>query len=164
MDCTKPWLAFISGEIIHECIEYCVRECPACRYGILSPLLHRHNQLNLRGKMEQYYDRVVQQMNMGSLFDRFIIQFGWFSLQRAEYILIGDNFIKLSTPEAIFFGKYITYENDAALYGFVTTSPTQSIYLPESPKPVKEKPIKTKRRKKNITSQNDLLGAGAPDC
>ena len=150
------WLAFLSAQIVDRCIEHCTLNCPACRDGLLSPLLHRHNQLNLRGKIDLYFERVTQQMDMSSLFDQFIIRFGWFSLQRDEYVNIGENFIKLSTSDAIFFGNYITYENDTALYSIYEAEP-------ESPKP-ERKSIKPKRRKKNPISENDLLGGGAPNC
>ena len=156
MDSFKTWLAFLSAQIVDRCIERCAKECPACRDGLFAPLLHRHNQINLRGKIDHYFERVTQQMDISALFDQFIIRFGWFSLQRDEYVDNGENFIKLSTSDAIFFGNYITYENDAALYASYDTEPGSS-------KPEK-KSIKTKKRKKNTISQNDLLGEGARDC
>lgn len=95
-------------------------------------------------------------MDISSLFDQFIIRFGWFSLQRDEHVNIGENFIKLSTSDAIFFGNYITHENDAALYASYDAEAESTKH--------EKKSIKTKRRKKNIISQNDLLGGGATDC
>lgn len=153
MDCCKTWLAFLAAHIVDKCIEHCTNDCPACIDGLLSPLLHRHNELNLREKIEYYFGRVTQQMAISTLFDQFIIRFGWVELQRDEYVNIGEKFIKLSTSDAIFFGNYITYENDKALY---------AIYEVEYTKPEK-KSIKPKKRKKSPISQDDLLGGGAPD-
>lgn len=153
MDRCKTWLAFLSAHIVDKCIEHCANDCPACIDGLFSPLLHRHNELNLRGKIDYYFGRVTQQMDILALFGQFIIRFGWFDLQRDEYVNIGEKFIKLSTSDAIFFGNYITYENDKALY---------ASYELEYSKPEK-KSIKAKRRKKNPISENDLLGGGAPD-
>ena len=156
MDCFKTWLAFLSAQIVDQCIEHCAKDCPGCRDGLFAPLLHRHNQLNLHGKIDHYFERVTEQMDISSLFDQFIIRFGWFSLQRDEHVNIGENFIKLSTSDAIFFGNYITHENDAALYASYDAEAESTKH--------EKKSIKTKRRKKNIISQNDLLGGGATDC
>ena len=146
MDCCKTWFAFLSADIIQHCIECCEQKCPACKDGLLSPLLHFHNQSDLYVKLGHYYYKIVQEMDIADLFDKFILQFGWFSLNREEFICIGQSFVRFSTPDAIFYGKYITKENDYALYG----STDQIVKV--------EKPIKVKKRKKNAISQNDVSG------
>ena len=115
MDCTKTWFGFLAAEIIKQCIELCDQECPACKDRILSPLLHYHNELNLREKMEKYINKTV--LDLPKLFDGFVIRFGVFSADKDQFVSLGQAFINFSTPEAIFFGKYINYENDNALYG-----------------------------------------------
>ena len=145
MDCCKTWFAFLCADIIQRCIECCEQECPACTAGLLSPLLHYHNQSDLYVKLGRYYYRMVQEMDIADLFDKFILQFGWFSLNREEFIAIGQSFVRFSTPDAIFFGKYITRENDFALYGSINEKV--------------EKPIKPKKRKKTVISQNDVSGS-----
>ena len=150
MDFNKTWFAYISAEIIRQCVDICNKECLACKDGALSPLLHYHNELNLRQKMERYIDRV--ELNLMTLFDLFILQFGWFGLDRDQFLANAQAFIDFSTPDAIFYGKYITYENDFAIY-----NATGENLITENPiSPVEEKPIKVKRHKKNIISQNDI--------
>ena len=151
MDCCKTWFAFLSADIIQRCIERCEQECPACNDGLLAPLLHLHNQFNIREKLDHYYYKIVQEMDIAELFDRFILQFGWFSLNRDEFINIGQYFSRFSTPDAIFYGKYITKDNDLALYGS-----TEEIV-----KVVTDKPIKTKKRKKTGISQDVVSGTSA---
>ena len=157
MDYNKTWFAFISAEIIRQCINICSKECLACKdgNGILSPLLHHHNQLNLRQKMERYIERV--ELNLMTLFDLFVIQFGWFGLDRDQFLNNAQAFIDFSTPDAIFYGKYITYENDFAIYG----DTGENLVTEKSVSPVEVKPIKAKRHKKNVTSQNDIPGTSA---
>ena len=159
MDFNKTWFAYISAEIIRQCVDICAKECRACRDGILSPLLHYHNELNLREKMVRYVDRV--ELNLMTLFDLFIIQFGWFGLDRDGFLNNAQAFVDFSTPDAIFYGKYITYENDYAIYGdtgenLITEKGSRSPVTP-----VEEKPIKAKRHKKNVSSQNDISGTSA---
>ena len=115
MDCTKTWFGFLAAEIIKQCIELCDQECPACKDRILSPLLHYLNELNLREKMDKYINKTTT--DLPKLFDAFVIRFGMFSIDRDQFVNLGQAFIGFSTPEAIFFGKYINYENDQALYG-----------------------------------------------
>ena len=149
MDSCKTWFAFLSADVIQRCIECCEQECPACKNELLSPLLHFHNQYSLREKLEQYYYKTVQEMDIAELFDRFIVQFGWFSLNREEFISIGQSFVRFSSPDAIFYGKYVTKENDFALYGS-TDQLVEKVTI--------EKPIKAKKRKKNVISQDDVSG------
>ena len=154
MDFNKTWFAYISAEIIRQCVDICAKECRACRDGILSPLLHYHNELNLREKMARYIDRV--ELNLMTLFDLFVIQFGWFGLDRDQFLNNAQAFIDFSTPDAIFYGKYITYENDYAIYG-----DTGENLITEKDPPVEKKSIKAKRHKKNVSSQNDISGTSA---
>ena len=110
MNFNKAWFAFISAEIMRQCIDLCNKECLACKEGILSPILHYHNELNLREKMVRYIDRV--ELNLMTMFDLFIIRFGWFHLDRDQFLGNAQAFIDFSTPDAMFYGKYINYEND----------------------------------------------------
>ena len=155
MDYYKTWFAFLSADIIRQCIEICANECPGCKNGILSPLLHRHNELNLREKMERYIGRV--EINASAMFDQFVVQFGWFTLDRDEFLNHAQAFADFSTPDAIFYGKYITYENDFAIYGGVT----ENHLFAKVAAPVKEKSIKAKRQKKNVITQDDIFGTSA---
>ena len=157
MDCNKIWFGFVSAEIIRQCIDMCNRDCVACTNGILSPLLHFHNELNLSEKMGRYIGRV--ELNLSMLFDLFTIQFGWFTLDRDQFLNDAQAFIDFSTPDAIFYGKYITYENDFGIYGDMG----EDILANKVAAPTKEKSIKAKRQKKNATSQNDILGTSAAD-
>ena len=157
MDFNKTWFAFISAEIIRQCIDMCAKECLACRDGVLSPLLHYHNELNLREKMVRYVNRV--ELDLMTMFDLFIIRFGCFGLDRDQFLNNAQAFIDFSTPDAMFYGKYITYENDFAIYSDMG----ENLLIEKPVSPVEEKPIKAKRHKKNGTSQNDIPGTSAAD-
>lgn len=117
MDCTKTWFGFITAEIIKQCISLCEQTCPACKNGILSPLLHYHNELNLREKIEKFIGNTAIDLSM--LFDQFVIRFGVLSLDRNQFVNLGQSFISISTPDALLYGKYITQDMDKALYGEV---------------------------------------------
>lgn len=145
MDCFKTWFAFLSADVLRRCINKSKNECPGCKGALLSPLLHLHNQINLYEKLDRYYNIISTEMDIAHLFDKFIIQFGWLSLNREEFISVGQYFVRFSTPDAIFYGKYITKENDLALYGSFEQAENTTA----------EKPTKGKKRKKTDIAQDN---------
>ena len=174
---SRTWLGYITAEVVHKCIALCTEECLACKNGVISPLLHFHNELNLKDKIHRYLDRVV--IDLEYLFDQFILQFGWFNLNRQHYIQLAEIFLNVSTPEAIIYGKYITHQNDQAIYGLPppdttiatvaecalddglissTSVPAENKSLKRQPSRSDKKPIKAKRSKKSTTSQNAAPG------
>ena len=84
MDNFRTWLAFLSAEIIQRCIDRLQQECPGCRDALQSPLLHYHNQLNLRETMVKYMPIIVLEMDIQQLFSEFTINFGLFDLSNEE--------------------------------------------------------------------------------
>ena len=148
MDTFRTWLAFLSADIIQRCTTRLQQECPACRDGLLSPLLHYHNHFSLHEMMNKYMHLVVLEMDLQQLFGEFTIKFGLFDLATDEFVKIGQSFVRFSTADAIYYGNYITKENDAALYA-------EPIYEPT--------PIKQKSRKKKLISHNDVSGQGSPN-
>ena len=148
MDTFRTWLAFLAADIIKRCTTRQQQDCPGCRDGLLSPLLHYHNHFTLHDMMKKYMDIVTLEMDLQQLFGEFIIKFGLFDLPNDEYVKLGQNFVRFSTADAIYYGNYITKENDMALYA-------EQIYIPS--------PIKPKSRKKKPISQNDVSGQGSPN-
>lgn len=167
-DCNNIWLGFIVAEVVKQCIDLCKAECLACTSNMLCPVLHFHNELSLRDKIARHLKNVT--LNIDALFDQFIIQFGWFSLDRAKYIRVGDAFLLVTTPDAIFYGKYITPQNEGAIYGQrqvtpspPTTEPTVQITngIKRKAKSSLKRPIKAKLPKLEPITENDhVLGAG----
>ena len=98
--------------------------------------------------MKKYMELVVLEMDLQQLFSDFIIKFGLFDLPNDEFVKLGQSFVRFSTADAIYYGNYITKENDVALYAQPTYEPT---------------PIKQKPRKKKLISQNDVSGQGSPN-
>ena len=148
MDSFRTWLAFLSAEIIQRCTTRLRQECPGCTAGLLSPLLHYHNHFNLHDAIEKYMPLIVLEMDLQQLYSEFSIKFGLFDLANDEFVKLGQNFVRFSTADAIYYGNYITKENDAALYA-------EPIYEPT--------PIKQTPRKKKIISHNDVSGKGSPN-
>lgn len=165
---SRTWLGYITAEVVHKCITLCAEECLACTNRITCPLLHFHNELTLKDKIQRYLARVV--IDLEQLFDQFILQFGWFALNRQQYIQLAEIFLNVSTPEAIMYGKYITHQNQGAIYGLPdVVAPSVSVYtetetnsVPIQKKSSKrksqptEKQVRTKRSKKQSATQETV--------
>ena len=98
--------------------------------------------------MEKYMHLIVLEMDLQQLYNEFITKFGWFDLSNDEFVKLGQNFVRFSTADAIYYGNYITKENDTALYA----------------KPIYEStPVKQKSRKKKLISQDGVSRQGCPN-
>ena len=180
IDHDKTWVGYLTAHIIDRCMEHSMPECLGCIDGILSPLLHRHNNFTLRSKVDCYLPTVLKNMDVSSIFDDFVVRFGFFSLNREKFVDSGKFFLKTATPTSVVFGDYITPSLDFALYGeFSYQEPT--VYNPTSPELVKEptrrknsnqdaaagsakkrkKAIKHKNSEDQVISQNVVLGDGS---
>ena len=133
MDVYKAWLAFLSSVIIERCQQKLTNDCDACKAGLIAPILHLHNHYNLLDVMKKYTADVIPEMDIGNLFNIFIVKFGFYEAAKEEFVKTGEYFIKFSSAEAIYYGNYITKEHDQALYAEVNYDiPT---YTPSTPKP-----------------------------
>ena len=166
---SRIWLGYVAAQVVHECIALCAEECLACTNHVTCPLLHYHNELTLKNKIQRYLGRVA--IDLEQLFDQFILQFGWFALNRQSYIQLADIFLSVSTPEAILYGKYITHENERVIYGQPDVLiPPSSTYASEelpniestekksSKRKPAEKQTKSKRSKKQSNNQDVTPG------
>ena len=124
MDSYQVWLAFLAVEIVDSCSLQLLKDCPGCQDGLLSPLLHYHNHFNLHDTIKKNMPVIVSQMNIQELFNKFLVKFGLFEVPEKEFLNIGQNFIQFSSPDAIYYGKYITKENDQILYTQTLQQPT----------------------------------------
>ena len=120
MDAYKTWLAFLSAEVITRCLDRVKENCEGCRIGLLSPLLHQHTHFNLLEALKAKMPEISLQMDIQKLFHSFLIRFGLFDLPEEELVKIGQYFVRFSTPDAIYYGNYITKENEGGIYCNVT--------------------------------------------
>lgn len=155
IDVNKIWLAFISSEIIEKCMEQSRKDCHACSINLASPILHRCHEFGLFDKLKGYMNTV--QIDIDSLWDKIVVHFGWFSLDRNPFIQIGNSFVNYSTPEAVFYGKYITHEIDRMFHQTVEHPPLNMATA--HPTEV----IKPKKKKPRVTSKNDVSGDSRSD-
>ena len=181
IDHNKTWMGYLTASVIDQCIADCMADCPGCNDNMYSPLLHRHNSFNLRAKVEHYFHQVIYRMNVSSLFDKFIVRFGFYTLDREEFVKSGRYFFNSATPTSIMFGDYVTPSLDTALYAKFPIK-EQEECIPKSSEPANnnrkrknsnqatgqnkklKRNIKAHTSKNHITSQNGVFGDGSVDA
>ena len=124
MDAYKTWLAFLSAEIIERCTARIKEECPGCKEGLLSPILHRHTHFNLLETIRAKMPEISCELDVRKLYNSFLIRFGMFDLSEDELVMLGQSFLRFSTPDAIYFGNYITKDNEKLFYNNLEYEPT----------------------------------------
>ena len=141
LDHNKTWPGYLTAHIIDQCIAHCEADCPGCRDGVLSPLLHWHNRFDLRTKVDRYFFTVKNKVDVSALFDAFHLRFGFFSkLNREKFVNSGECFVDNATPTSLVFGDFITHSLDYALYGEFMYQEQGSEYTAVSPQPTQNTP------------------------
>ena len=166
----RAWLGFISSVIVDGCIQQNKQNCPACKDGMKSPILHFHNALNLHDIIEKYFAIVIRTIDMKALFEKFEAKMSVYgkysefitSYNNSELITTGQFFLKTLNPKALYYGDYITPDIDSLVS--ITDSNINLeagivppvAYNPESPSyeptPVKKQLKKTKEDKMDVQS------------
>lgn len=111
-------------------MEMSMYKCPACRDKLKSAVLHLHNQQSLLQKIKTSFEDVRGQLiaKIEKLYD--IIQH---KLPHTDdkhkdkemYINNARFWIQTLSPECVYYGRFITPENDAEVHELVTFKPSK---------------------------------------
>lgn len=117
MHCNNVWLAHLTNILVNNCIGIARRKCAACKNGIKSTLLHYHLQSSLFEKVKEHFEEV-----RGPMINKIDSCYNVFENKpegldnKEQYLFGGQTFLLLSTPESIYFGRYVTEELDLLLF------------------------------------------------
>ena len=114
----SEWLGYICEVIIRQVTQMCKTECNGCKDGKKSAILHLHKQLSLLEKLNMYFQRV-----RGSLTNHLpeIYKHIQAKLPHSDdakkdeqiYLDTARLFLLACSPELIYWGRYVTEENDS---------------------------------------------------
>ena len=175
MDALNTWLGYIVSEIINTCININLQNCPGCRDGMISPLLHFHTSLSLKDIIETYFSTALTCINIDVLYKNFCSKMNIGDCVNSKELLsLGHSFLRTVNEKAVYYGDYITTENDkivsdalanSALSANIVTQTncTAQSYEPSyEPTSIPKKKIVRKRKNtskiesKSKTANNDL--------
>ena len=132
----ETWLGFLAAEILLRCVERNLQSCPGCRDGKFSPILHLHYSLNLNQTLKKYMSITITTIDVDQMFQVYIDKFGP-QLDGDELIIMGKHFMKTLTPDALYYGNYVTTDNDFVIHN--VSGPPQAPTSPIKPKKTKRK-------------------------
>ena len=150
------WLGYLTHLVITNCLVKAKGKCAACKNNITtSPLLHYHLQSSLLEKMKDNFEEVRGPMisEIELCFNSYVQLYG-LDVEKNNYIFTGQTFLLLSTPESIYFGRYINEELYAIL--FPQANPEAVKILSATPRKCEEN--KSKKRRENKPTEISKLG------
>ena len=146
------WLGYITAEFIRRCVNESLVKCYGCRDGIISPLLHTHHQLGLKDKVVYYMEMVRGSMipQIPSLYEEFKLKLVDSNMDKDVYVTNARFFLISTTPESLYYGRFLNEVNDSFIHSQPITEPSQ------------KRTIKGSKKQKKLISNNDVFGSVAP--
>ena len=105
------WIAYIVDNLLKKCLTESKDNCPGCKDGKKSPILHLHLQLGLKDILEFYLHAATIKVDvlLEDLLMKFEVQLNIMlnEMDNASYISHGRMFLKTCTPGSIYYGNYV---------------------------------------------------------
>ena len=104
-------IAYVVDNLLKECLTESRDNCPGCKYGKKSPILHLHLKLGLKDILEFYLHAAT--INVDVLLEDLLMKFEvqlnikLNEMDNASYISHGRMFLKTCTPGSIYYGNYV---------------------------------------------------------
>ena len=111
------WLGFLTETFVRQSINMCQKDCPGCRDEMKSAILHLHHQLSLLDKIKKYFEEIRGNLltNIPAQYSRFekkVPHSDNLEKDKVIYCGIARSFLITSTPETLYYGRYISDEID----------------------------------------------------
>ena len=120
------WIAYIVDNLLKECLTESKDNCPGCKDGKKSPILHLHLQLGLKDILEFYLHASTVKVDVlrEDLLMKFEVQLNikLNEMDTASYISLGQLFMKTCTPGSIYYGNYVN-----EVYDDIVNKPVKKI-------------------------------------
>ena len=105
------WIAYIVDNLVKEYLTESKDNCPGCKDGKQSPILHLHLQLGLKDILEFYLHAATVKVDvlLEDLLMKFVVQLNikLNEMDKASYISHGRMLLKTCTPGSIYYGNYV---------------------------------------------------------
>ena len=130
------WIGLLTELIVQRSIETCQLRCPGCIDNLKSPLLHFHNQMDLLQKIKRYYEEI-----RGFLLPTIDLLYDDVSHKlphsddlvkdKELYIYNAQFFLSISSPESIYYGRYLNEHNDCIINELITNKKKRKTIEPQ---------------------------------
>ena len=114
----EAWVAFLSENIVRQSIKISKDKCPGCKDDMQSPILHLHEQQSLIDKIRNAFEYVrgVILLNIDSYYKQFESKLPCSDDKKKDKIIycnLARTFLLTATPDSLYFGRYLSVENDS---------------------------------------------------
>ena len=111
------WIAFLCEHIVQKSIKISKDNCQGCRDGMQSPILHLHEQQSLIDKIRNAFEqaRGAIILNIEAYYKQFESKHPHSDDKKKDKIIycnLARTFLLTATPESLYFGRYLSAEND----------------------------------------------------
>ena len=158
--CHDTWTGYLTELIVQKSIETCELRCPGCTDKLKSPLLHFHNQMDLFQKMKHYYNEIRGFLlpTIDLLYDNVshkLPHSNDLAKDKEQYIYNARVFLNISSPESIYYGRYLDQHNDCIINELISTKKERKNLQPQRPTSLKFS-TQTKQSSSPKLSQSDV--------
>ena len=119
MDYSYPsWYGFLAEQFVRNCVQLSRQNCPGCKAHLISHLLHLHHQESLLDVMRKYCEEVRGLMlsSVSKFYDSVETKLPHSDDKKKDkmiYLLNARTFLMTCNAETIYWGRYVTHEEDA---------------------------------------------------
>ena len=112
------WLGFLAENIVRKSMQKTESDCNGCRDGMRSVILHLHYQLSLLDKIKINFECIRAEMLKEIpayyvTFEKKLPHSDDLVKDKNIYCGVARTFLVTCTAETIYYGRYITEENDS---------------------------------------------------
>ena len=114
------WVGFLTENVMRKCISWTLAECPGCQDGMKNDILHQHHQLSLLDQVQNHFEKARGEVigSIPALYKIFSPSLPHSSDPKKDAVIfcnLGKTFLLTSSPQALYFGRYINSLNDSCI-------------------------------------------------
>ena len=102
---TDMWISSVIGHLFEKVVDATVKNCPGHRFKCV--VLHRCQQLSLYDKLVMYFESAKSEIieELPKIFEEHAKLLSCDPSQKSGMISFAVNYLRVATPESIYFGK-----------------------------------------------------------
>lgn len=115
------WIGYLAENTIQKCISLTLVECPGCKDGMKSDILHLHSQLSLLEKIQNHFETARGQMleSLNTFYKEIESKLPHSSERSKDmsvYCSIGRFFLLTISAQALYYGRYVNECNHSLIH------------------------------------------------
>jgi hypothetical protein len=108
------WFAYVINNVIENCRMLSMEHCKGCQLKLKSSILHEHEHLSLKEKIETHLQSVRKNLDveLQALFREFKQDEVISTYEKLEILTATQTLIQYATPQSLYYGCWMNIENE----------------------------------------------------